>query len=455
MTNALEQNIIKFIAENKLINSDDKLLIALSGGADSVLALSFFDKYRRKYKIQICALHINHSLRGSESDSDEEFCRMLCNNINIEFYSEKIDVSAFAKSEKLSIEEAARNIRYEKLSDYLIISKSNMIVTAHNLDDNTETVLLNLFRGTGLKGLSGIPIKRDNIIRPFLSVSKIDIVKFLNNEGIEFRIDSTNNENNFKRNYLRNEIIPKIKEQINQGVDQNILKLSQIIRNSNLIINDLVTENISKFITYTESEVKISKEIKIVVPQLIGEIIKRSIEEKFSVNIDYDDFISIQNLIELQVGSKIDLSQNLEAISEREHLIIKMKETVTNKISEEKLYFNSEVTISNKIIGCAEVDLNEVQHSEKADLEFIDVENLVEPLIVRKWRASDRFSPLGLNGTKKVSDFLTEQKVLNISRKEQLVLLNGEKIVWVVGYRIDESIKISKKTEKVIKLWVK
>ena len=455
MTNALEQNIIKFIAENKLINSDDKLLIALSGGADSVLALSFFDKYRRKYKIQICALHINHSLRGSESDSDEVFCRMLCNNINIEFYSEKIDVSAFAKSEKLSIEEAARNIRYEKLSDYLIISKSNMIVTAHNLDDNTETVLLNLFRGTGLKGLSGIPIKRDNIIRPFLSVSKIDIVKFLNNEGIEFRIDSTNNENNFKRNYLRNEIIPKIKEQINQGVDQNILKLSQIIRNSNLIINDLVTENISKFITYTESEVKISKEIKIVVPQLIGEIIKRSIEEKFSVNIDYDDFINIQNLIELQVGSKIDLSQNLEAISEREHLIIKMKETVTNKISEEKLYFNSEVTISNKIIGCAEVDLNEVQHSEKADLEFIDVENLVEPLIVRKWRASDRFSPLGLNGTKKVSDFLTEQKVLNISRKEQLVILNGEKIVWVVGYRIDESIKISKKTEKVIKLWVK
>ena len=116
MTNALEQNIIKFIAENKLISSVDKLLIALSGGADSVLALSFFDKYKRKYKIQICVLHINHSLRGSESDSDEEFCRMLCNKINIEFYSEKIDVSTFAKSEKLSIEEAARNIRYKKLA---------------------------------------------------------------------------------------------------------------------------------------------------------------------------------------------------------------------------------------------------------------------------------------------------------------------------------------------------
>ncbi len=455
MTNALEQNIIKFIAENKLINSGDKLLISLSGGADSVLALSFFDKYRRKYKIQICALHINHSLRGSESDSDEEFCRMLCNNINIEFYSEKIDVSAFAKREKLSIEEAARNIRYEKLSDYLKISKSNKIVTAHNLDDNTETVLLNLFRGTGLKGLSGIPIKRDNIIRPFLSVSKIDIVKFLNNEGIEFRIDSTNNENNFKRNYLRNEIIPKIKEQINQGVDQNVLKLSQIVRNSNLIINNLVTENISKFITYTKSEVKISKEIKIAVPQLIGEVIKLSIEEKFSVNIDYEDFISIQNLFELQVGSKIDLSQNLEAISEREYLIIKKKEIVIDEVSEVQLYFNSEITFGSKIIGCAEVDLNKVQHSEKADLEFIDAENLVEPLIVRKWRASDRFNPLGLNGTKKVSDFLTEQKVPNIQRKEQLVLLNDEKIVWIVSHRIDESIKISKKTEKVIKLWVK
>lgn len=455
MTNALEQNIIKFIADNKLINAGNKLLIALSGGADSVLALSFFDKYRRKYKIQICALHINHTLRGSESDSDEEFCRMICNNLNIEFYSEKIDVSTFAKKEKLSIEEAARNIRYKKLNAYLKISNSNKIVTAHNLDDNTETVLLNLFRGTGLKGLSGIPIKRDNIIRPFLSVNKTDITKYLNDEGIEFRVDSTNKESDFKRNYLRNEIIPKIKEKINKGVNQNILKMSQIAKKSDFIINDLVADNTSKFITYTESELKISKEIKTAASHLVGEIFKQCIKEKFSVNINYDNFSNIQNLIELQVGSKIDISQNLEAISEREYLIIREKEIVIDEISEVKLYFNSEVNLGEKIIGCIEVELNEIQHSEKADHEFIDAANLVEPLIIRKWKDSDRFNPLGLNGTKKVSDFLTDQKTPNCNRKDELVLLNNGKIVWIIGHRIDESKKISKKTKKVIKLWVK
>lgn len=455
MTNALEQNIIKFIAENKLINSGDKLLIALSGGADSVFALSFFNKYRCNYKIQICTLHINHSLRGIESDSDEEFCRMICNNLNIEFYSEKIDVSTFAKKEKLSIEEAARNIRYKMLKDHLNISKSNKIVTAHNLDDNTETVLLNLFRGTGLKGLSGIPIKRDSIIRPFLSVSKIAITKHLNNEGIKFRIDSTNNENDFKRNYLRNDIIPNIKAKINQRVDDNILKMSQIAKNSYLIVNDLVADNSYKFITYTESEIKISKEIKTTASHLFGEIVKQCVAEKFSVNINYADFSNIQNLIELQVGSKIDLSQNLEIINEREYLIIRKKKIVIDKTLDVKLYFNSEVDFGEKIIGCQITDLNEVQYSKKADHEFIDAEYLIEPLIVRKWREGDRFNPLGLNGSKKVSDFLTEKKVLNINRKDQLVLLNDGKIIWIVGHRIDESIKISKKTKKVKKIWVK
>ena len=125
------------------------------------------------------------------------------------------------------------------------------------------------------------------------------------------------------------------------------------------------------------------------------------------------------------------------------------------KGSIKKLYFDSKINYCDKIIGCTIVELNEVQHSKKTDHEFIDAENLIEPFVVRKWRTSDRFKPLGLNGTKKVSDFLTELKVPNIGRKEQLILLNNEEIVWVVDHRIDESVKISKKTKKVIKLWVK
>ncbi|NOX65353.1 MAG: tRNA lysidine(34) synthetase TilS [Chlorobi bacterium] len=452
---ALEQNIIKFISDNKLIESNDKLLLALSGGADSVFALTFLTKFKNKYNIQICALHINHSLRGDESDGDEKFCRKLCNDLNIEFYSKKVDVKSIAENEKLSIEEAARNIRYEKLDEYLKISNSDKIVTAHNLDDNTETVLLNLFRGTGLKGLSGIPVKRNNIIRPFLSAGKSEIIEYLDENNIDFRVDSTNKQSEFKRNYLRNEIIPKIRENINPKVDGNILRLSQIIKNAELVLNDLVIENASKFISSINTELLISKEIKTIPYHLIGEVIRRSIEEKFSVIIDYDDFINVQNLIDLQVGSKVDLSQNLEAVSEREYLLIRKKIKAENLGTCIELYFNSEIKYGERIIGCTEINLDEVQYNNSKDVEFINADDLVEPLVVRRWKHGDKFNPLGLKGTKNVSDFLTENKVPASSKNERLVLLNKNRIIWVAGYRIDESVKISNRTKKAMKLWIK
>ena len=187
----------------------------------------------------------------------------------------------------------------------------------------------------------------------------------------------------------------------------------------------------------------------------MGEVFKQTIEEKFSVSIEYDNILSIQKIIDLQVGRKTELAQNLEVVSERDYLIIKKKEIGNDEPSELKLNFNTQVEFCYKIIGCTETELKDVQYSNSGDAEFIDAENLTAPLIIRRWKDYDTFNPLGLKGTKKVSDFLTEQKVANIKRKEQLVLLSGEKIIWIVGYRIDESIKISKKTKKVVKLWVK
>jgi len=451
----LEQNVIKFISDNKLIDKGDKILLAFSGGGDSVFALFFLNKYKHKYKIDICALHVNHSLRGDESDSDEEFCRSMCENLDIEFYSEKVVVLTLAKKEKLSIEEAARNLRYNKLNEYLTISSSNKIVTAHNLDDNTETVFLNLVRGTGLKGLSGIPIKRNNIVRPFLILNKSDIIEYLNINSIKFRIDSTNCENKFKRNYLRNEIIPKIKENLNLGLDQNILKLSQITKNSDEILTIEVQKIISKFVILTESQIKISKKIKMSAPLFLGEVFKQIIEDKFSVSIEYENYLSLNNLIDLQVGKRMELSHNLVAISEREYFIIKKKTSVAEELTEVKLYLNSEVEYYDKIIGCTESGIDEIQYSNSGDIEYIDADNLIEPLILRRWRRKDRFTPIGLNGTKLISDFLTERKVASLDKKDQLILLSDNKIIWIIGYRIDDCVKISKKTKRVVKLWVK
>ncbi len=452
---ALEQNIIKFISDNKLIESNEKLLLALSGGADSVFALKFLTKYKSKYNIRICALHINHSLRGKESDGDEIFCKKLCDDFDVEFYTEKIDVRKIAEDEKLSIEEAARNVRYEKLNKYLQISGSDKIITAHNLDDNTETVLLNLFRGSGLKGLSGIPVKRDKIIRPFLSTGKNDIIKYLNKNNIKFRTDSTNLESQYKRNYLRNKIIPKLRENINPKVDNNIFRFSGIIRNAELILRSLVNENIAKYVNNDTNELLIRKEIEVISTHLIGEVIRRSIKEKFNVDVNYNDFMNIQNLFALQVGSKIDLSQNLEAISEREHILIKKKIDNEEIVTEMKLYFDTQIDFNGKLIGCSKINTEEIQFSDSKDVEFIDADNLSEPFVVRIWKPGDKFHPLGMKGTKNISDFLTENKVPNSVKNDQLVLINKGKIIWVVGYRIDESLKITNKTKKAMKLWIK
>lgn len=448
-----EQQIIKFISVNGLVQEGDKLLIALSGGSDSVFALNFFNKFKNKYKISICALHINHSLRGEESYLDQEFCKDICNIEEIEFYTELVDVNKLAKEKKLSIEETGRIIRYQKLEEYSRISNSNKIVTAHNLEDNTETILLNLFRGTGLKGISGIPIKRDNIIRPFLSTSKNEIENYLNEKKIKFVVDSSNKESIFKRNFLRNEILPKIRQNINDNVDLNIFKLSEIVRKSYIMIEEVLDRYIKKFVSDYKSGIKISKQVINEKPELINELIKKVIDQKFSRSLEYKNIFRIEQLFHQQVGTKIILQDGLEAISEREYIVVKFDDE--QKDNEVKLELNSTIELQKRILGCVEINIGDVNLYSGKEIEFIDSEKLTFPLYLRTWREGDKFNPLGLKGTKKLSDFLTDQKVPNAEKKKQFVLLNKEKIVWVVGFRIDKSVKITEKTKKVIKLWVK
>ncbi|MCF6268714.1 MAG: tRNA lysidine(34) synthetase TilS [Melioribacteraceae bacterium] len=455
MNRKIEQNIIHFISKQKLFENGDKLLIALSGGPDSVFALQFFHKFKSKFEIEITAMHVNHQLRGDESDGDEVFCKLLCEEVGVSFVSVKVDVKTFADKNKQSIEEAARNLRYQKLSGHASKIKAAKIVTAHNLEDNTETVLLNLFRGTGLKGASGIPIKRDNIIRPFLSVSKVDILSYLNSNKIKYRIDSTNFENDFTRNYLRNEIIPKVKENINSGIDNNILRFSEIASQSEKAIHDYADEIRKKFITKSESGIEISNLIATEkFENIFPNSIKLGLEKEFKKVFTFDDISKIKSIFSLQVGSKAELSNNVVAIKEREFVLVTAK-SVSSISDSYELKLNQEVQIGNKIISAKIVELESVKFSSSKNIEFINGDNISFPLTIRKWENGDKFQPIGLKGSKKISDFLTEAKVNSRNKKEQLVLLNGNKIIWVVGNRIDESVKINNETKRIIKLFVR
>ena len=192
MTKTIEQKAINFIDENLLIEKGDKILIALSGGADSVFLLYFLKKFSKRFGIEVSAFHLNHKLRGKAASDDAKFCTEFCKKNKIELISISKDVIIYAKKNKISVEEAGREIRYTELIKAAKKLKCNKIATAHNSSDNVETILLNLFKGTGLKGLTGIPVRRENIIRPILCLSSDEIRNYLNQNKIEFRVDESN-----------------------------------------------------------------------------------------------------------------------------------------------------------------------------------------------------------------------------------------------------------------------
>ena len=248
--NAIEQKTLKFIQENNLIQENDNILVAFSGGPDSVFLLTILHKFSNLLKINLFAAHINHNLRGNESDKDQEFCHSFCSLLGVDCFSESVNVKTFAAENKLSIEESARELRYKAFSEIAEKCNCSKIATAHNIGDNSETMLFNFLKGAGISGLKGIPVRRGNIIRPVLNINKEEIINYLKQEKIDFVIDSSNLESDFKRNFIRNKIIPLIKNEINPSFENALLNSSMILSSAEKIID----RHLDVFIrTFTES----------------------------------------------------------------------------------------------------------------------------------------------------------------------------------------------------------
>ncbi|MEW5844318.1 MAG: tRNA lysidine(34) synthetase TilS [Bacteroidota bacterium] len=449
----VEQKVLKFVDQYKLIDPGDKILVAFSGGPDSVLALNFLKKYWRKFKIELVAVHFNHGLRGEESDADEKFAVEFCDENGIALQVVSLDVKTFAKKNKLSIEEAARKLRYENLESIAKKLNCNKIVTAHNQSDNTETVLMNLFSGTGLSGLSGIPIRRGKIIRPLLCVTKQEILESLQHDGNQFRIDSSNFSDDFKRNFVRNRILPLVREKINPSIDEALFRSARNVENSSLLSEKLLDLPTRKYVTAKNEIVKIKTSLsELFGGKFPGEILKSTLQKYFKHEFGYDDFEKINSLIGKQKGRKVHLAKDLLAFREEDEIRIERTKESSNR--ELKIEIGAHVTIGSKTIG-VELEKNKnVKWGDDKKTEFISGDNLENSFEIRAWKEGDRFKPIGMKGFKKVSDFLTDEKVPTSERKKQLVLLNRNQIVWVVGLRIDDRFKLNSKTKKVYKLWM-
>ncbi|MGE5353259.1 MAG: tRNA lysidine(34) synthetase TilS [Acidobacteriota bacterium] len=450
----IEQKVLKFIEEYELLKPKEKILIALSGGPDSVFALSFFHKYQSRFGITLAAAHVNHSLRGADSDMDEHFCAELSEDFDVQYFTEKVDVKRLAKLKKVSVEEAARELRYEALESVRRQNHFDKILTAHNQNDNAETVLLNLIKGTGLKGISGIPVIRGNIIRPLLALSKPEILEYLRLNEMEFRTDMTNLSSLYERNFIRNELLPAIREKLNPSVDQSLFNSSMNFRNAQLLIDEHVSAIMNKIVEFSNKNIIIDiAELSNYNPAILGELLKGSVARGFNKEFSFKDMLKVKSLIGKQPGRKESLTGGLLALRERNSLVImenllepEFQPVILNAEGGEASFGKSKLKITIKDAGA----FREMKSSPFR--EFISGDKLEGEFTLRRWMPGDRFIPLGMRGFKKISDFLSEQKISVEEKKKQLVLLNRNNIVWVPGYRIDDRYKITNNIKRICEL---
>lgn len=452
-----EQKVLKFIDDNSLIQKDDKIVVSLSGGPDSVFLLCFLKKYQKRLSISLSAFHLNHLLRGKNASDDELFCKQLCSSLNIPFFSVRKNVKQFARNQKISIEEAGRILRYSELNKLLKRSRFNKIATAHHSDDNAETVLLNLIKGTGLKGISGIPFIRDNVVRPILVLTKDEILKYLDSQNLKFRIDHTNFEVDMERNFIRNVLLPLIKSRLNPSVENALFNASQNFKSLySYLLNS--TSGLFKDVRLKNSVLTIPlNKLLLLDVNLLTFSLKELIERNFLENLTFKDVNSLKTLISKQTGKKIDLSSNLTANKERDVLIIsRNEEHPNNEIKYLEISVGEEKLLNDSSLSVKLSDISKVSIGKDRSHEFISADNILnDKFVIRNWQNGDKFFPIGMNGSKKISDYLNELKIESGKKKNQLLLLNRKKIVWVIGYRLDDRFKITSETKNVIELCLK
>jgi len=436
----------KFCTDQKFLAQGDKILVALSGGADSVLLLHFLLKLKSRLDLQLVAVHLNHQLRGEESVRDRDFCIGLCNSLNVELVVRELPVKEYSTGYKISIEMAARELRYQSLKTLLKELNFDKIATGHNLDDNAETVILNMIKGKGLTAVSGIPVKRDNLIRPLLCISKKEIIKYLDTIKSGFVTDSSNFDSIYQRNLIRNEIFPLF-EKINPHAGEALFRFSEMMHSlpASIIATEPVTSSQDgKILVIDLAAVKKSNEFN-----LYNELSIRFIE-LFSLNLKFENFYSLKKLFGAQSGKKISLGYNLTAVRTRDKVLV----STSNEeiLSEIDLNPGSTVEFGNFRISCHLCEIGDYKVFESGSVEFIDSDKIAGSLSVRPPKKGEWFLPINGKGKRKVSDFFNDIKLEPSKKWNHPIVSSGDQIVWICGFRLDDRFKVTNETKRIYKL---
>lgn len=414
---------------------DKKLLLAVSGGIDSMVLLDLFYKLR----FDICVAHCNFQLRGKESDGDEMLVKEICQDRYIPYFIEKFDTLEFAKENKLSIQLAARKLRYDWFQEIISLG-FDYVLTAHHLDDNVETFLINFIRGTGLEGLTGIPAQNGNIIRPLLPFSRLEIENYALEKNIQWREDSSNASDKYFRNKLRHNIVPILKE-LNTGFLDSFQNTLHHLQQAESLVNDA-----SKLVYEKVVEVK-ENQLEIHLKPLLEFQNYKAYLYQWLKDYGFSAWNDIYDLVEAQSGKQV-FSETHVLLKDREKLILSERKASDNSAVYIIESLDSKVNIPLKLRFSKGVNIFET-HSNCI---FVDENKLKFPLTIRKWQEGDYFYPSGMNGKKKLSKYFKDEKYSLLDKENQWLLCSEDQIVWVIGKRADDRFKSKETTQNSIKI---
>lgn len=442
------EGIYRYIKDNKLIEKEDVVLVAVSGGADSMALLYILQIFKADLDIELCVCHVHHGIRGEEADGDANYVKEYCIKNNLEYRGYKEDIINLAKEKSLSLEEAGRFRRYEifdSLSEELEKEKGRKvkIAVAHNKNDNAETIIMNLCRGTGLKGLSGIKLNRKNIIRPLLYTDRSKIEEILKDAKISYRVDSTNLGDDYTRNIIRHKILPVLQEDINNASVENIVKSSKFINMADEFIDEKAREISKEIFIYRDTGLvgfkfeKLKKEKKILRTYFIRIFIKEILNKLKDIEAVHIDMLD--NLIFMETGKSINFPYKLRFYKTYDSILLDKGDADNKKEKDLEEDFELRV-FENK-----NFKIDDLIYTK-----YVDYAKIGEVLSFRTRETGDYIYIKA--GKKSIKSFMIDEKIEAKDRNKIPLVAMGKDIIWIVGKRLSEAYKVDDSTKRILEI---
>jgi len=446
----------EYCRRRHLVGEHAKIIVAVSGGIDSTVLLDILARQGDPLGLSLIVAHFNHQLRGGESDADEEFVATRAKEYGLELYVERAPTAQIAQHAKRGIQETARDLRYEFFQKLLVSSGFDRIATAHNADDNAETVLLNLLRGAGVQGLAGIPVYRSDtkIIRPLLFARRQEISAYADAERIPYRNDLSNEKDYYTRNFIRMRILPLIKDQVNPGIVQTLHRTAELFRELEVYLSVNARQALDLVVLHrTEDALSLSIPRLHSHPVLLQQhVVMLAGESCTGHRMEYDTVNAVLDLTESETGSSVVLSGGTMAYRDRDSLVFRKAEPEPEfriVIRQNSSYEFDAFSFSSQLLDHSGDALE-----QNGGAEYVDADRVkATDLILRTWKDGDAFMPLGMTGMKKISDYFIDAKVPVYEKHAYPVLETKDgAVVWLCGQRIDERFKVTADTRHVLKL---